>query len=190
MDVYFYRGPTLDIYLAASLRTRVGIGMKSSQSRLAASVIKRTPLETGDPALAELAIYPSDPQWCSELLADFSVTRILPHLMADQGLFELRNLIIQPEAVQLNMHHIPVRQITPEAVQRWISDLVELAQIAESLPPPNKTEAASTLEQRSRLNRGSFTFPAVLITLGIVGAITMCGIAAAVAMILLSRSGY
>jgi hypothetical protein len=189
-DVYFYHGPVLDIFVAAPLRIRVGIGLKSSQSRLAASVIKRTPLETGDPALAELAIYPSDPQWCAELLEDLRVKSLLPRLMADQGPFELRNLIIQPEAVQLNMHHIQVRQITPEAVQRWLSDLVELAQIAESLPPPSKIEAASTLEQRSRVNRGSFTLPAVLITLAIVGAMTLCGIGAAMVMILLGQSGY
>lgn len=32
-----------------------------------------------------------------------------------------------------------------------------------------KVETGSALEQRSRLNRSSLTFPAVLITLGILG---------------------
>ena len=44
------------------------------------------------------------------------------------------------EAVQLKLHRIQVRQITSEAVQQWVSDLVELAQIAENLPPPSKIE--------------------------------------------------
>lgn len=188
VDVYFYRGPALDIYVAAPLRTRVGIGLKSNQSRLASNITKRIPLETGDPALAELAIYPSDPQWCAKLLEDLQVKRILPRLMADQGPFEIRNLLIQPEAVQLSLHHIPVQQITSEAMEHWLNDLVELAQIAERLPEPNQIEVASTVEQRSRLNRSSFTLPAVLITLGFLGLTTLCVFS--IAMILLNSEGF
>jgi hypothetical protein len=190
VDVYFYRGPALDIYVAAPLRTRVGIGLKSSLSRMAAGLTRRTPLETGDPALAELAIYPSDPQWCAALLSDMQVKRILPRLMADQCSFELRNLILQPEAVQLNMHHIMVRQITPEAVQRWLNDLLELAQIAERLPSPGKIETASALEQRNRLNRSSYTLPVVLITLAAIGVMALCAIGVTAAMLLLSQPGF
>lgn len=190
VDVYFYRSPVLEIYVAGTLRTRVAIGTQSSLSRMAASIIKRTPLETDDPAMSELAIYPSDHRWAAELLADPQVRRILPRLMADQGPFELRNLIIQPEAVQLSMHHLHVRQITPDAVQRWFDDLYELVQIVENLPLPAKIEAVSDLEQRTRLNRGSFVRPAVLITLGILAATTLCGGAVVAAMLLLSGEAF
>jgi hypothetical protein len=186
VDVYFYRGPVLEIYVSGTLRTRVGISLKSSMSRVAASIIKSAPLDTGDPALSELAIYPTDPEWAAELVQDPRLKQLLPRLMADQGPFELRNLLIQPEAVQLSMHHLHVRQITPEAVGRWFNDLLELVQIAESLPPPQNIEASSDLERRSRLNRGSYILPMVLITLGVLAFMIICGLVAAAAIVLLS----
>ena len=39
VDIYFYRGPILDIYLASPLRTRMGVGLSSALSSAASNLL-------------------------------------------------------------------------------------------------------------------------------------------------------
>jgi hypothetical protein len=174
VDVYFYRGPALDIFIAASLRTRMGVGMTSGLGRAAAGALNRSPLVMDDPSMRGLVFYPSDERWGRELLADEAVRTSIVRLMAPGSSFEVRTLLFQPESVELKLNQVPLGSLTAENVRGWISDLIELAQAAESVSPAEKVEVVSDLERRSRLNRSSFTLPAIGIVLAVIGIPVMC----------------
>ena len=172
VDVYFYRGPSLDIYIASPLNTRMGIGLNGRLSRSVSNMVNRPELVTADPDLAQLSIYSMDERWGRELLGDLLAKAIILRLTAVQPGFEFRNLLFQPEAIHFQVHHINSSSITLENLRDWMVDLLDLIKIAESLPAPSVAAAASSLERKARLSRSDFTLPIAGITCGIIGVFT------------------
>ncbi|MBN2147958.1 MAG: hypothetical protein JW726_11240 [Anaerolineales bacterium] len=189
-DVYFYRGPTLDLYLASPLRTRMGIGNRSALGSMAAGMINRPALQTNYPELSQLAIYPIDERWGGELLEHPQARAIIQRLMNSQGSFEIRNLLLQPESIQLKLSRIHLAMINAENVRGWFSDLQELANIAEGLPAPSVTAQPSSLERSSRTDRNTITRWVVISTLLFFGLLLLCSLAIIPLGIWLGSSGY
>jgi hypothetical protein len=190
VDIYFYRGPSLAIYIASPLNTRLGVGLKGRLSPMMSSVFSLPELVTNDPELAHLGIFPLDEGWGREMLDNpHAKADILRLTVSDSGV-EFRNLLFQPEAIQFQIHRINLHTITVENVHSWIDDLLNLASIAEALPPPKVIAVASAFERRARLNRGDFIQPILGITCGIIGFFTAIIIIIAVVFINLSRGGF
>jgi hypothetical protein len=190
MHVYFYRGPTLQIYLDTPLGTRVGIGRKGAIARLAADMTNKKPLPVDDPEFEHLAVYPDDRQWAADLFADVQARDAVLRLTDEDTAAELRSLSITPNALLWQSRYIPVRNINAETVRAWINDLYELARIAQGLTPPTVTAVESGLERTTRADRSKYTWPVAGITCGIFAAMAACGIAIAAAVIILSESGF
>lgn len=167
MDVYFYRGPSLDIYIASPLNTHLGIRLKGRLSQMASSLYNRPELVSNDPDLVHLGIYPLDEPWTRELLSDAQAKAAILRLMSVETEFELRNLLFQPEAIQFQIHRINLKGITAENLRIWVNDLLVLVKIAESLPTPNISSVASVMERKTRLSRSDFVLPILGITCGI-----------------------
>ncbi len=157
VDAYFYRGPNLDIYLASPIRTRLGIGSKGCISQAASRVAAQPTLTIPDPGLEQFAITALDQQWGRELLGDPAARTAILRLTSSQSGFEFRSLLFQPEAIQLQINHLDLASVTPQALRSWVDDLISLAGIAESLPPPLVQAQATPLERKSRLDRSSFS---------------------------------
>jgi hypothetical protein len=185
VDVYFYRGPALDIYVAAPLRTRMGVGMTSVLGGAAANALNRSPLVLDDPTLQGLVFYPSDERWGRELLADESVRAGIRRLMSPNNSYEVRTLLFQPEAVEFKLNHVPVSSLTFDTIRMWVSDMMYLARIAESQSPADRVEAASKLEHTSRVKRSSFVLPAIGIVFAVIGIPIICILVVSGLMILL-----
>ena len=190
MHVYFYRGPTLQIYLDAPLGTRLGIGRKSELARLAGSLIEREVLDLDDPELEHLAIYPDDSRWAMDLFTDQQAHAAILRLISEEAAAEVRSLSITPNAILWQTRYIPLRNINMDAVRPWINDLSELARIAQGLTPPTVSAVESGLERTTRADRSKYTWPIVGITCGIVAAMAGCIIAISAVIIILAESGY
>lgn len=190
MHVYFYRGPTLQIYLDVPLGTRVGIGRQSALARLASTMVPKELLDINDPAFEHLAIYPDDHHWTADLFADNQARDNILRLTSEEAAAELRSLSITPNAMLWQTRHIPLRNINADTVRAWINDLYELARIAQGLTPPTVTAVESTLEQTSRTDRGKYTGPIIGITCGIIAAMAGCIIAISAAIIIFAEGGY
>jgi hypothetical protein len=169
VDAYFSRGPSLVIYIAAQLNTRLGIRLKGSLSQMASAALNRPELITSDPELAHLGIFPLDERWGRALLVDPQAKAAILRLTSAETAFEFRNLLFQPEAIQFQIHRIHLSGICAENLRIWVNDLFTLAKIAESLPSPTVTSMASAIERKTRSNRGDILLPIVGITCGIVG---------------------
>jgi hypothetical protein len=172
VDAYFYRRPILAIYIASTLNTRLGIGLKGRISQMALSAFQRPESASNDPDLMPLAIYPLDEAWGRELLNNAQAKAVILRLTSAHAEYEFRNLLFQPEAIQFQIHRISLGAINSENLRIWINDLLDLATIAESLPPPSITSHASSMERKGRENRGDFILPILGITCGIIGFFT------------------
>lgn len=189
MHVYFYRGPTLQIYLDIPLGTRVGIGRHGAISRLAANMTDKEALTIADPEFEHLVIYPDDPQWAAELFADAQARAAVLRLTNEDAAAEIRGLNVTPNALLWQSHHLPLRNINTDTVRAWVNDLYELARIAQGLTPPTITAVESKLEHTNRTDRSKYTGPIIGITCGILGLMTACVIGISVLVIILTESG-
>jgi len=189
-DIYFYRGPSLDIYIASPLNTRLGIGLKGPNNQPASVGLNHTELVINDPVLAHTSIFSLDERWGRDLLDNPLARAAIVRLTALQPGLEFRNLLFQPEALHYCMPHINRGTITPENLRILVNDLLDLIRIAESLPSPSVTTAASSLEQKARLSRSDFTLPMLGISCGIICLFTGILIVGLFLLIFFERGGF
>jgi hypothetical protein len=104
-----------------------------------------------------LVITALDERWANQLLENPSARSAILHLTSLQPGFEFRNLIFQPEALQLQIYLMKLVTITPVYLRGWFTDLIELVGIAETLPGPHVTALASPMERETQLNRSELT---------------------------------
>jgi hypothetical protein len=190
VDVYFYRGPTLDIYVAAPLRTRLSVTLKSWVGKLAGDLLERKPLELRDPDTSHLAIYALDERWGRDLLEDHRALEIVLQLTSDESPYEIRQLLVQPNALQLRLQHTRVANITPENARDWMDALLELAGIAEGLMPARVTAEETKLERTSRRDRNAYILPIAGITCGLVAALSVFVLVVSAVLIYLTEGGF
>jgi hypothetical protein len=172
VDVYFYRGPSLDIYIASPLNVRLGIGIKGQYSHTQSGVPNFPELIIDEPELANLGIYPLDHRWATDLLENFSARADIISLTTKESKSESRTLIFQPEALQLQLYRIDISILTFEKLRLLVSSCIHLVGVAESLPPPAVPVTASALERQIRVNRGAFTLRIQLVTCGVIAFFT------------------
>lgn len=173
-DVYFYRGPTLDIYLAAPVLTRLGIGPKSQVGRAVAGMLNRQPMAVDEPGLQPFNIYAHDEAWARALLADSTAREALLKLMADASGYEIRQVHAQPDAWLFRLYHTYTNRITADNLRRWLEGLAALARAAEGMPAPTQTAETSALERNMRSNRNVVNRRVMLITVGAFVGLAVC----------------
>ena len=167
MDVYFYRGPSLDIYLTSPTNTRLSIGLSGPLNGMAARALNQSELTIVDPDLAQLAFVSLDQEWGRQLLEVPQAKAAILQLISTRLGHGFRNLLIQPEAILLQINLLDLREVTTDNVRYWLNDLLDLARIIEALPPPSVTAAASAMERKNRMNRTEYALPVAGVTWGI-----------------------
>jgi len=174
LNVYYYvsggrylRVPNLQIYVSGNFRTRLALGDKNVLTQLASSVFKQNLIQVNEPAYEGLIINTIDEAWARQLLNDPAARDLILHLVGKETP-GVRGLVFGPESLYLNLRHFSLALITPEAVRGWIEALLNLAALAEGLPPPTQTAQASEWERAGQFNRNRFLLPAILIVAAIV----------------------
>jgi hypothetical protein len=184
MDSYYYRGPTLDIYLSTTLQTRMGIGPRNALGTFIAGMANRAPLALTEAAFAEKDAYADDAVWAAQWLAKEETKTALARLLKPLDDSEWRMLTLQPGSIRLILRYTEEPRITPEAAQQWLEDLAAAIRAAERMPAPTVSSTRlSALERTSQENRGAFTLPAFLLVMGILLFPTICFVAALVVLV-------
>jgi hypothetical protein len=165
VDVYIYRGPTLEIRIQADIHTRLQVMPKASLPGTVAGIFAKGPLATGNPALEDFSIYPLDLAWSRGLLAESQAVEAIRTLMtlgADWAIF--RHVEVQPGEVLLYLHRsrrLFSYSIEPHA-QTWLNALKSLAQVAEIQPEPAVIDqSAKSSSRQSRQKLSNFLLYAV-----------------------------
>jgi hypothetical protein len=155
LEVYFYRGPTVELRLPAAIQTRVQVVEKSTAS----PGLQR--LFGGSPALAlpeswpAWAVFALDAAWTHAWLASPRTEAALRVLMEQGASWALiRQVELLPGEVVLHLYRnrqLLAYPIEAQEVRAWAEALLVLAQAAEGLPAPQVRAALSTHNRAARL---------------------------------------
>ena len=186
VDVYIYRGPTVEIRVQAAVQTNLLVVGKGSLPTSVAWIFDKQPLATNDPALNSFSIFPMDKSWASNLLADASIGNTIQTLMTLGAAWAIfRRLEIHPGEVALYLyrsHNLFGNSMDLDAAQVWLKALGSLAQVAESQPAPGVTaQPVNAASRQARQKKSSFLVYAVI---ALVFIMPLCFIAIGVAVYL------
>jgi hypothetical protein len=160
VDVYIYRGPSVEIRLQASVQTRLLAVPKGSLPTSVAWIFDKQPIATDDPALSAFSIYPLDQTWTGSLLADSRTGVAIQTLLAlgaDWAIF--RRVEIQPGEVVLYLYRsrrVFGNSVDLNAAPVWLDALRSLAQVAEGLSAPQvmaQPVNAASRQSRQKMNK-------------------------------------
>jgi hypothetical protein len=170
VDVYFYRGPVLEIEVSTTLQTRLGVTGQQADTRFFANLVDRQPLVFADPALSDLTIFALDETWARSLLAVPDAVELLHRLIALNSTFTRQQVILRPGTFQLMLsgnQRLFGFDVSPQQVRMWLDDLLRLVQTAEPLPVPQVTAQLTSTEQFAQRLRQRNPYMALWAGLGI-----------------------
>jgi hypothetical protein len=192
VDIRFYQGPTLDMYVTTSVMTRFSVAEKAAVIPGLAQAFGREPLVLDDPALSCLSVFALDADWTRWLLAQPEAQAALARLMKASNWAMFRQVHLQPGMLLFKLYRnrgMFRYDISPEEGRQWLEDLMTLARVAESLPAPQVTAEVSSAEQMVRSGGlGKAVLPiTVAMIIALVVGIPLCGIAITVAILALAK---
>ena len=139
VEVYFYRGPTLDMRTSTTAQARLSIANSDTVSLPLARMFGREPLDLTDPGLSGLTIFAHDEVWALSLLANPEVKALLRQLILSESAFLMRQIHLEPGKLRLYLYRnkgLFKFNVTPDEARQWLNGLLALARIAETLPAP------------------------------------------------------
>ena len=176
VEVYIYRGPTMEIRILAQSRTRIQIIRKGTIPVKISGIFQKNPLELSDPHLSGYAVYADDEDWAKQFLSDESIFPALESLMnnhVDWAVF--RHIEIQPGQLTLFLYrskNMYLKSSQFSAVRPWIISLSKLAARIESLPQPTRvSQPIRGVSREERLKRSQIQF---IVILGILIGLPLC----------------
>ena len=180
VSVYFYRGPTLEIEVKTSLQTRLAVTGRGGDASFFSRLLGREPLTITDERLQDLMAYALDAEWAQNALTDGSVPELLHRLINDDDNFIRRHVVLQPGLLRLTLfgsRNLFSFELEPPEAEKWVYDLLALAQALEQITEPEVTaeettaeEIAQSVKQSNPLTLWKIT---LLMVLGLVGC--ACG---------------
>lgn len=173
VEVTFSRGPMLNLSMEAATGTRMAVGTRTGVGTALGRALG-SELATGDPAFEGRAASAHDETWARALFAAPGARDIILRLTEDVGLTELRTLLIQPQAVRLQLSYTGLDRITEPSMRAAFDDLLALARIAEGLPAPAERLEGSVWE--SVEGRVSAQRRVAWIVIGVIGGLSVLGL--------------
>jgi len=172
VDVYFYRGPVLEIEVNSTLQTRLGVTDQHSDSQFLASLVGQQPLSSDGPALNDLTVFSADEVWAQSLLAVPEVVDTLRRLTTlGNGIFTRQQVILRPGTFKLMLtgnRRLFKMDLSLPQVQAWLDDLLNLVQTAETLPSPQMMVELTAAEKLALKIRQRNPYLALWVGLGLV----------------------
>ncbi len=155
VKIFFRRGPTLEIRISAPLHTQAVVIYKSELGRISAGLGNYETVVINDPVFRNLSIYALDANWMNKILADEPARRAIRTLMRVTGIHELRQILIQPEELQLTIRRVHIDQINRQNVATWLEEMNTLLRTLEDAPDPQEITVATPIIETDHIDRKS-----------------------------------
>ena len=172
----FYKGPTLDLILSTSLRTRFGVSTPNELGGFVADRLKKPPLLMLTPERQGMTAHALDEDWFTHLLDSPELVGCLERLLkAGDSWALIRQVILTPGRLQLTLYrnqNLFNYDFTAEEVRNWVGDLFTVLQIAEREPEPLITSEETNLERDAR--SGKLSRRVILIFVGVLLLFGVC----------------
>ena len=152
IDVHYYRGPVLNIYIQTDVKTRVSFTSSDDIIPSLAGVFNKEAFRLED-TLDELYVIAHEEQWARQLANQPGVTGLVRELVFDDTNFLYQQVYLNPGALSFRLYRTDRMfdfKVEPDQVNRWIDTLIRLADIVEKMPDPAERLEESELEKRSR----------------------------------------
>lgn len=156
IEVYFSRGPKLDIFVGTCLQTRMGITLASSSTRNFAALAGQQHLGYLPSAYNGLMVFAHEEPWARQLLLHPQAQAVLSRLAAPSNFFLRQDVLLIPGFVRLayfGNRQLFQYAIAPAQACQWLGDALTVAALAESLPPPRMPLYETDAERLARSMR-------------------------------------
>jgi hypothetical protein len=188
VEVRFYRGPALEIYVDTPLHTRLGMAERSRTGVALAGILNREPVDIDHLDLEPIAVFALDHPWARSLLDRPRARALVADMITSDTPFLFQQVFLQPGRFCLRLFgsdRIAGVRVAPEEARKWVSDIVALIEIAERLPAPEQTAQPTALEKATRTGRNTALIAGgvVLAVLGLI----FCPSAIIVAVLLVAK---
>jgi len=176
VDAYISKGPLLEIYVTADVKTRSCIGIMGGKfigAMREATRHKMQELTLQEPHWASYQAYSLDEPWTTALSEHKRAREIIQDLLSAGGPRSMRWVHITPGAVVFRSHRVSGLLMDEANVERWIKSLVELAIIAEGLAEPSTVIEPTSFESQARSNRDPIVRLVMALTWGCFGLLLL-----------------
>jgi hypothetical protein len=150
VDVYFYRGPVLEIEVSTSVQTRMGVTDRKSDTQFFGHLMGQQPLESYNPTLENLTVYAKDETWALSLLDIPDVSKTLTQLTSlGSSIFTRQQMVLRPGTLRLMLsgnRRLFRLDLSPQQVRDWLDDLLQFAETAEGQTAPQVTDELNAAE--------------------------------------------
>lgn len=151
VEVYFSRGPMLEILIHTRLKTRLGVSPAFGDTMFFSRIVDAQPLEHNTHNLKNLSIWAEEPAWARNLIAEPSVQQRLIRTISSEGFFVRSFVKVFPDFFQVHFSgntNIFSWEIPPAQVEQWFSDAFHIVKFAESgIAPPQHPVEMTTAER-------------------------------------------
>ena len=154
-EVYFYRGPVLDILVNSSLKTRAGFTLDYGDTAVFAQFLDRQPFDHGIPGMETVRVWTEDETWAKQAMMDPMVAENLRALLSKREFFVRSVVKVFPGYVQLQLSgnkNILSWSITPELARLWVQTLAAFAGHAETRVPRPSADLVLTKAEEFALS--------------------------------------
>ena len=156
VQVWFSKGPTLEVYVDCSPATRAIVHEGGPiVSAIAGALDKRGPLDPSPLPIEGVSVVAYDEDWFRALLGRSRAAGAVTELMADDPRTATAVTVL-PGSVRLMRRFMPVRELRAETFAAWLNRLVDLAEEIDRAGPSSDGLKETRLEAWARLRRGKY----------------------------------
>jgi len=193
-EVYFYRGPNLEVLMTSNIRSRAGITLDYGDTASMARLFGREPVNHGVTGMEQVRVWSEDDVWVRQMLLDPRLQDDLHTLLGEREFFVRSIVKVFPGYVHLHLsgnRNVIRWAVPPELALKWVSTLGSFARHLETRIPkpaiPLERTAAEDLALRiKRKDMTRINVIVMIVFLGMLGLFAIL-IAAFVALVSFSR---
>lgn len=185
VDIYYYRGPTIEIQISALVDGEFRVLCKDSLPSTLAGKLKTDAIISEDPELLPYAFYPSSSQWLMGFLSKSNVAHAMHELMssgADWAIF--RRVELYSGKLQLHLSKsrtVNTFPLSHSEITNWLRQLNSLADELEAAGLPDIDTIKVNRQVQSRQAMNNILGISIV---GIIFGLPLCAIAIMVILIL------
>jgi len=186
-DIYFRRGPSLEIEITTKLDARAVFIFKSEINKLSTSLRSFEDVALNNPSFHNLAIYAQDRYWMDGILETEVTRSAVRRLMKVTSAYELRQILIEPQKIKMSLNRVPFDEINSESINAWIEDVFTLLRAVEAAPAPQAPTVLIPIEVELDEDRRSTMILSAAVAGSVLAALCICTLTITVAA-LITRS--
>ncbi|REJ78682.1 MAG: hypothetical protein DWQ47_04330 [Acidobacteria bacterium] len=193
-EVFFQRGPNLEIMMPTNLQTRAGFTLDYADTKFAADLFGNDPVPHAVAGMDDVRIYSDDPDWARNLLADSDAGALVKRMLEDNAFFVRSHVKFIPGFLHLQNYgntNLFRWSVTPELAKEWTGSLAALADRAErNIPRPgHDMERTKSEEFALTLKRKDTTRFTLFVVFGLLAFFAVMAVFVAIFVAVLANLG-